>query len=133
MMKSIRILSFLFVFAGYATAQPKLPAIFGDSMVLQRDVPLRIWGTASPGERITVGLHQQKKVTKADKKGNWLVILNPEKAGGPYELSVTGKSTITLRGLLMGDVWFCSGQSNMEMPLKGWGTIYDADEEISKA
>jgi sialate O-acetylesterase len=133
MMKSIRILSFLFVFAGYANAQPKLPAIFGDSMVLQRDVPLRIWGTASPGERITVGLHQQKKVTKADKKGNWLVILNPEKAGGPYELSVTGKSTITLRGLLMGDVWFCSGQSNMEMPLKGWGTIYDADEEISKA
>lgn len=133
MKKSIRIVTFIFFLVGNANAQPKLPGIFGDSMVLQRDVPLRIWGTASPGEKIIVGLHQQKKMTIADRKGNWLLILNPEKAGGPYELSVAGKEKIVLRGILMGDIWFCSGQSNMEMPLKGWGTIDDADEEIRKA
>lgn len=114
-------------------AQPKLPNIFGDSMVLQREAPLRIWGTASAGESITVSLHNQKKSTRAANNGTWQIVLLPEKAGGPYDLTVAGKSTLVLCGVLLGDVWFCSGQSNMEMPMKGWGTVFNAEEEISKA
>ncbi|MBO9634299.1 MAG: 9-O-acetylesterase [Chitinophagaceae bacterium] len=114
-------------------AQPKLPAIFGDSMVLQRDQPLRIWGTAHAGERITVSLHGQNRTAIASPKGSWQVVLAAEKAGGPYDLTVSGKEKIVLRGVMMGDIWFCSGQSNMEMPLKGWGTIDNADAVIQHA
>lgn len=116
-----------------AYAQPKLPNIFGDSMVLQRNVPLRIWGAASPGEQITVSLHQQKKSARADKNGSWQVMLAPEKAGGPYNLVVAGKKTTVLNGVLMGDIWFCSGQSNMEFPVKGWSGVVDADKVVSQA
>lgn len=119
--------------ATYAQAQPKLPHIFSDSMVLQRNVPLRIWGTANPGEQVTVSLHLQEKTTRAGENGSWQVILAPEKAGGPYNLAVAGKETITLRGVLMGDIWFCSGQSNMEFPVKGWSGVPGADEVVSKA
>lgn len=135
-MKAIRqIIAFSSLFLGvaYAKAQPKLPAIFGDSMVLQRDQPLRIWGTASAGETITVSLHGQKRTAITNAKGNWQVVLAPEKAGGPYDLIVAGKEKTILHSVLLGDIWFCSGQSNMEMPLKGWGTIYNADAEIANA
>ncbi len=114
-------------------AQPRLPNVFGDSMVLQRDVPLRIWGTAGPGEQLTVSLHHQKKNARADKNGNWQVTLAPEKAGGPYNLAVAGKKTIVLTGVLMGDIWFCSGQSNMEFPVKGWSGVLNADEVVRQA
>lgn len=116
-----------------AKAQPRLPEIFGDSMVLQRNVPLRIWGTASPGEQVTVRLHHQKKTTRAGGTGNWQVTLAPEEAGGPYDLAVAGRETIVLRGVLTGDIWFCSGQSNMEFPVKGWSGVPGADEVVSKA
>ncbi|RPD41249.1 sialate O-acetylesterase [Chitinophaga barathri] len=119
--------------AADAHAQPRLPNIFGDSMVLQRDVPIRIWGTASPGEQVTVSLHHQKKSARAGENGNWQVTLAPEKAGGPYNLAVTGKKTIILAGVLLGDIWFCSGQSNMEFPVKGWSGVLDADEVVSQA
>lgn len=119
--------------AGYLQAQTRLNGIFGDSMVLQRDVPLRIWGKASAGEPITVKFHSQERKTSADKNGDWLVVLSPEKAGGPYTLNVRGKETITLKGILMGDIWLCSGQSNMEFPVKGWSSVYNADEEIKQA
>ena len=102
-------------------------------MVLQRNVPLRIWGTAGPGEQVRVNLHHQSKTTRAGENGSWQVTLAPEKAGGPYDLTVTGKETIVLRGVLMGDIWFCSGQSNMEFPVKGWSGVPDADEVVSKA
>ena len=114
-------------------AQVKLPKIFGDSMVLQRNAPLRVWGWAAPAEAITVQFHQQHKSVKADANGNWETVLAPEQVGGPYELQVKGKTTITLHGILMGDVWVCSGQSNMEMPVKGWSQVVNADQEIAAA
>jgi len=115
------------------TAQLRLPKIFGDSMVLQRNAPLRVWGWAAPAEAITVLFHQQQRSVKADANGNWEAVLAPEQAGGPYNLQVKGMSVITLHGLLMGDLWVCSGQSNMEMPVKGWSQVVNADQEIAAA
>jgi sialate O-acetylesterase len=114
-------------------AQLRLPKIFGDSMVLQRNAPLRVWGWAAPAEAITVQFHQQQRSVKADANGNWEAELAPEQVGGPYDLQVKGKTTITLHGILMGDVWVCSGQSNMEMPVKGWSQVVNADQEIAAA
>ena len=114
-------------------AQVKLPKIFSDSMVLQRNAPVRVWGWAAPAEAITVQFHQQQRSVKADANGNWEAVLAPEPVGGPYDLQVKGKTTITLHGILMGDVWVCSGQSNMEMPVKGWSQVVNADQEIAAA
>lgn len=117
----------------HTNAQLRLPKIFGDSMVLQRNAPLRVWGWAAPAEAITVQFHQQQRSVKADGAGKWEAVLLPEQAGGPYDLQVTGRSTITLHGILMGDLWVCSGQSNMEMPVKGWSQVVNADQEIAAA
>src|SRR6185312_5776087 len=76
--------------------------------------------------------HQTKK-TKADKNGKWMVKLDNESAGGPYQLIVKGKNTITINDVLVGEVWICSGQSNMEMPIEGWGQINNYQEEIANA
>ncbi|QEC42869.1 sialate O-acetylesterase [Pseudobacter ginsenosidimutans] len=136
-MKSIRsIIAFsaLLLAVAYAEAQPRLPNFFGDSMVLQRDQPLRIWGISGQTGTVTVTLNGQTKTAAINPKGGFHVELAPEKAGGPYDLIVSDKKGKTvLHGVLLGDVWFCSGQSNMEMPLKGWGTVNDADEEIRNA
>jgi sialate O-acetylesterase len=108
----------------------KLPGIFTDHMVLQRNVPLQIWGTASPNERISLIFHRQQKTVNADEQGNWKVMLTAEKAGGPYQLIVKATNTITLNDILVGEVWVCSGQSNMEWPLE---LAKNAKEEISNA
>jgi len=94
-------------------AQIKLPAIVKDSMVLQRDVPVTIWGWASPGEKISILLNRKKISARADNNGRWKTSLPATKAGGPYTIELSGKNKITLRNVLFGDVWFCSGQSNM--------------------
>jgi len=95
------------------SAQIKLPAIIRDSMILQRDTDINLWGWASSGEKITVTLNKKKIFTKADTSGKWKIILPPEKAGGPYSIEFSGKNKITLTNILFGDIWFCSGQSNM--------------------
>src|SRR5689334_7317441 len=100
-----------------ARANVKLPAIIGDNMVLQQGVKVRIWGTASPGERVTVTLANKSANTVADAKGQWQVWLDPLKAGGPFELIVKGANVLTIKNVLAGEVWLCSGQSNMEWPL----------------
>jgi sialate O-acetylesterase len=94
-------------------AQIKLPAIIRDSMILQRDAKVSIWGWSSPHEKIVITFNNQRSATTADEKGNWKTQLPPTKAGGPYTLVIKGKNTLTLRDVLFGDVWFCSGQSNM--------------------
>ncbi|MFT3825602.1 MAG: sialate O-acetylesterase [Chitinophagaceae bacterium] len=127
------IISFVCLNNNPAAAQVKLPQIFGDSMVLQRDISLKIWGWSSAGEKVTVQLHNQSKTVNADAQGNWIVTLLPEKAGGPYSLQVKGNTSVTLNGILMGDVWVCSGQSNMEFPVSGWSGVYNAPEEIAAA
>jgi sialate O-acetylesterase len=100
-----------------ARADVKLPALFGNHMVLQRDQKDRVWGKAEPGEEVTVSIAGQSKSATADKDGKWLVTLDPLPAGGPHTLTVKGKNTITLEDVLVGEVWICSGQSNMQWPL----------------
>jgi sialate O-acetylesterase len=92
----------------------KLPKILGDNMVLQRNKPITIWGWAEANEKVSVQFNKQSKTTKADKLGKWSVVLSPEVAGGPFQLVIAGKNTITLSNVLIGEVWVCSGQSNME-------------------
>lgn len=111
-------------------AQVKLPRIFGDNMVLQRGKPIAVWGWANPKEKITVTFHAQTKKVTADKNGKWKVSLDAEKAGGPYELAVTGKNKLIFKNVLVGEVWICSGQSNMEWPLRATD---QAEQEIAQA
>ncbi len=113
---------FLFLFfCGNHTgvAEVSLPKLVGDHMVLQKDKPLPIWGWAEPGEEVTILFQNQRISTQADNNGEWTITLAPVAAGGPYDMVITGKNSIRLKDILMGDVWVCSGQSNMEWRL-GW-------------
>ncbi|MGZ8940418.1 MAG: sialate O-acetylesterase, partial [Limisphaerales bacterium] len=94
-------------------AEVKLPAIFSDNMVVQRDKPVAVWGWADDGERVTVKLGNSEVTTEA-RNGKWKVYLAKQKAGGPHTLSVRGKNELTRTNVLAGEVWLCSGQSNME-------------------
>lgn len=109
----------------------KLPKIFGNSMVLQRDQKIPVWGWASPGQQIIVQLKDQQQKIKADAFGKWLLYLKPEHAGGPFKLIVSGtKEKIVIDNVLIGDVWICSGQSNMAFTVK---RSKNAEEEIKSA
>jgi sialate O-acetylesterase len=119
-------------------AEIRLPGVFSDHAVLQRDQPVRIWGTALPKEVISLQFHMQSVTAVADEMGEWEVWLQPEPAGGPYVLSVSGNqgSRLERKDLLVGDVWIASGQSNMNMPLKGFNAgmlIKDGEKEIAAA
>lgn len=100
-----------------AQASVRLPAIISDNMVLQQQTKVRIWGSANPGERVIVTLQQKSSSTIADKDGHWETSLDPLTAGGPFELIVKGDNLLIVRNVLVGEVWLCSGQSNMEWPL----------------
>lgn len=114
MKKSIvTIVSLCLAMASFADV--RLPGIFSTNMVLQRNQSIPIWGWASPNEKITISLNQQTVKTKADKTGKWKVALKQEAAGGPYTLTVKGTNEIKVENVLVGEVWLCSGQSNMEM------------------
>lgn len=113
-----------------ASAEVQLPKIFGDNMVLQRGKPVVIWGWSSPKEKVTVKLNNQTKTVKAGKDGKWKLSLDPAEAGGPYQLIVKGKNTITINNVMIGEVWICSGQSNMAFTVR---SSNDAQTEISKA
>ena len=103
-----------------AQAEVRLPSLLSDHAVLQRGAPIHIWGWADPGEHVSVSFHAQKLAATANELGKWSVSLMPERAGGPYALTIAGTNTITLADMLVGDVWFASGQSNMEFPLNGF-------------
>jgi sialate O-acetylesterase len=107
-----------------------LPAIFSDHMVLQRDQKDKVWGWADPGEEVTVTIKDQTKTATAGSDGSWHVMLDPLPTGGPYTLTVKGKNTITFDDVLAGEVWICSGQSNMQF---GVGGAVDGDLEILSA
>lgn len=100
-------------------ADVKLPAIFSDHMVLQRDIDCKVWGWAEPGENVTVSILDQTHTATADKDGNWSLHLKPLKAGGPHELKIKGNNEITYADVLVGEVWVCSGQSNMGFTVSG--------------
>lgn len=126
------IVSFLVAFTTFlsATANVTVPGIFGDNMVLQRNKPIPVWGWANANETIVVTLNKQKATGKADKSGKWMVTLSPEEAGGPFVLTIKGANSITFSNVLIGEVWVCSGQSNMEWPLR---SATNAEQEIAAA
>ncbi|WNH11512.1 sialate O-acetylesterase [Thalassobellus suaedae] len=103
-----------FVFTIFSYGNVELPLLFSDGMVLQRNKPIPVWGLADANEKIVIRFNNQIVKTRANKKGAWKVSLKPEVAGGPYTLSVRGNNTMTLNNVLVGEVWICSGQSNME-------------------
>ncbi len=113
-----------------ASAEVSLPQIFTSNMVLQRDVPIPVWGWADPGEKVTVTLADQSATVTADEKGNWKVSFPKRGLGKAFTLTVKGENEIKLENLLMGDVWLCSGQSNMEMGVKQTGKF---SKQIEKA
>jgi sialate O-acetylesterase len=117
-------------------AELRLASVFTDHAVLQRDAPIHLWGEASPAEKITITFHGQSIATTASNLGLWEAWLKPEPAGGPFTLTIHGSSELTRSDLLLGDVWFASGQSNMEMPLAGFppdAHVTNAEQEIAQA
>ncbi len=123
--------SSLLVFSRPLVADVRLPAVFTDNAVLQRDIPVPVWGWADQGEQVTVKIGDQSKTTTPDAKtGKWIVKLDPMPIDGPHTLTVSGKNTITLKNVLVGEVWICSGQSNMQMSVGG---VRGAKEEIAAA
>ncbi len=113
-----------------ALAEVRLPKVFASHMVLQREMPLVIWGWATPNETVTVTLASASAQAQANERGEWKVVLPAMNAGGPFTLKVTGSSSLVLDDVLIGEVWLCSGQSNMEF---GVGKGRDAQMEIAEA
>src|SRR5262245_31322691 len=121
---------FALVICGRSTADVRLPALFTDHMVLQQGQANRVWGWAEPGEPVTVSIEKQEHKTTADDKGRWSVKLQSLPAGGPHLLAVKGKNEIKVQDVLVGEVWICSGQSNMGFAL---AQATDGDLEAATA
>jgi sialate O-acetylesterase len=127
------------VFAGLlaigqsAHADVKVPALFTDGMVLQQGSDCHVWGTAAPGEKVMIELEQedvgQAALVTAGEDGKWNTKFPKLKAGGPYKLTIKGKNEITIKDVYVGDVWICSGQSNMEWPLRADAKAKQAIED----
>jgi len=130
-----KLLSILFILglAEYSMANVTLPKIFGDHMVLQQNSEVKLWGWAKTGEEVTVvpGWDAKELKTKASNQALWSVVLKTPKAGGPYSIKISGYNEITVSDILIGEVWLCSGQSNMEWsPAAG---IINGEEAIKNA
>lgn len=133
----LSIFAIVSVFGFDASAQMKMPAFFSDNAVLQRDMPVPVWGKAEPGANVNVSFRGQAKSVKAGTDGKWMIRLDPMKAdASPADMTIsspeskTEPKSITLKGLLIGEVWFCSGQSNMQFPLKN---ALNGEKEVSEA
>jgi sialate O-acetylesterase len=129
----------LLVFTRLSHAEVTLPALLTDNLVLQQKTTVALWGWASPGEAVTVAASWQKAPVKttADALGNWQVRVPTTKAGGPYTITIQGNNKLTISNVLLGEVWLCSGQSNMNFPIakgKDWRTgLRNAAEVIQQA
>ncbi len=132
MKKSIFPIVFLAIlfFTAQVFANVKLPQLMSSNMVVQREAPVRIWGMAKKREVVTVSFNGQTVKTRAGRTGKWQVILKSMTAGGPFKMTIQGKNKIILDNVLIGDVWICSGQSNMNMSVK---RSNDAAAEIAAA
>lgn len=120
-----------------ATGRPAAPVkvhrLFSDNMVLQRESAIPVWGTGTPGWTLSVALGNNRLTTKIRPDGRWRVSLPPLRAGGPFQLRVSGRDTVTFNNVLIGEVWLCSGQSNMAMPVAGWGNVLNYEQEVAGA
>lgn len=128
-----KIFIFLWTVIGFIAqnfAAVRVASIFGDNMVLQRDMFLPVWGTDIPGTEISVTFKNFNERTVADSNGKWKLLLPPSEAGGPYSFTVNGSSSVTFTNVMVGEVWFASGQSNMQMTVR---SSADAEKEIRMA
>lgn len=139
MKKLLGLISFLLVLAGSVSAKVVLPAIFSDNMVLQQNAQVNLWGKATPGERVSVKASWTDKTvtTKAAADGKWTVKLKTPAAAKGQSVTVSGENTITINNVLVGEVWLCTGQSNMEYPVsrhpdKKWMTGMTTEAEEMK-
>ena len=103
-------------------AKVRLPSFFSDNMVLQQKTEAAIWGWAKPNSSVQLisSWNKKKYIAKSDANGKWKLKIKTIEAGGPYEITISDGEVVTIRNILLGEVWFCSGQSNMEMPMKGF-------------
>lgn len=124
-MKTRTFILFIFLLSFSITqAEIKVASILGDNMVLQRNTEVKLWGKAKPGQKIMIKTNWDKTKTYGvcDQEGNWLMKIKTAEAGGPYTITITSSNEkVTLKNILLGEVWLCSGQSNMELPIAGWG------------
>ncbi|OUJ70415.1 hypothetical protein BXP70_24510 [Hymenobacter crusticola] len=124
-----------------AHATVRLPALVGNHMVVQRDVPVPVWGWAGPGEQVAVTFRGHSYPATPNAAGRWQVALPATPAGGPYTITIKGQNTLTVEDVLVGDVWLASGQSNMELPLRdknapapgAYPLILNAEQEVAMA
>lgn len=131
MKKNTTILIFFVLIFQTSFSQVKLPRLVRDSMIFQRDTKVKIWGWASAKEKIKVSFQNKKYNTAADANGNWMIVLSPMKAGGPYTMNIDAINHLTINNILIGDVWICSGQSNMVHQMILHRELYEDD--IAKA
>ena len=128
-MKALRI-CLLFLFVAHFAQANWLPKIFSNNMVLQRNMDIPVWGNASPHEKVMVSLNGASVSGQAGDDGAWKLLLPAMKAGGPDEMHVKGDNEVVFNNVMIGDVWFASGQSNMEFRLK---QANNAEQEIAAA
>ncbi|PWB23732.1 sialate O-acetylesterase [Flavobacterium sp. HTF] len=124
---------FFLLISNTMIANVSLPNIFSDNMVLQRNSEVKIWGWANPKEEIKLvsGWNNQEYKTVADNQAKWELVIKTQEAGGPFTISIKGYNEVVLKNILIGEVWLCSGQSNMEMSAS-WG-IENGEEEMKNA
>ncbi len=125
----------LFTPSSLVSARPVLSPLFSDNMVIQQQTDAPIWGEAKAGKKVTVtaSWDGQTIITTADSQGKWRTSLNTPKAGGPYTITVNDGQKVTLQNVMVGEVWLCSGQSNMEMPIDGWARVNNYEQEKEEA
>lgn len=113
-----------------AISAVKLPKIIGNNMVLQQNVKTPVWGWADKGEKVRISFAGKHYSSVANASGKWIVYMDPLPAGGPFDLTISASNKIVLKNILVGEVWVCSGQSNMEWPLS---SVNDSEKEIAAA
>jgi len=128
--RSALVLAFAFLFPLLGRADVNLPPLISEHMVVQRGLPVHVWGKASPGEGVSVSFRGEARTAAADTLGRWSVYLSPGEAGGPFDMTIKGVNTISFKDVMVGDVWVASGQSNMEFSLNG---ARNAESEIASA
>jgi sialate O-acetylesterase len=135
-MIKIKLKTLIFVFVVLVSipsfGQVRLPTVISDGMVLQRDTEIKIWGWAASGEKLSIDFIDSTYRTTADDNGDWSIVLPKLKAGGPYEMQVEGSDSVTIRDIMIGDVWVCSGQSNMELNMQRVSPLYESDIATSE-
>jgi sialate O-acetylesterase len=127
-----KVLIFLTCSITLVTGQVRLPKLISDGMVLQRDTNVKIWGWASEGEQITVNFIGSTYHATTDQNGNWHIMLPELEAGGPYQLDIRASNEIKINDIMIGEVWVCSGQSNMELNMKRVSPLYSDEIADSK-